>query len=144
MRPRQWLPSGDDRRYMLFAIGRFMRVSVPLLCSIGFTCWSCCFGQRTLSLSSASAEPGAPVTLNISLNTAYPGRSSALQWTINAPAGDIASMNTAAGPVAQSAQKSLYCENQTCLLVGINTNALSDGVVATVTLNLSPTATGNL
>ena len=121
-----------------------MRVSVPLLCSIGFTCWSCCFGQSTLSLSSASAEPGAPVTLNISLNTAYPGRSSALQWTINAPAGDIASMNTAAGPVAQSAQKSLYCENQTCLLVGINTNALSDGVVATVTLKLSPTATGNL
>jgi hypothetical protein len=49
-----------------------------------------------------------------------------------------------AGPAAASAQKALYCANQTCLLTGINSNTLSTGVVAIVTLKLSPTATGNL
>ncbi len=106
-------------------------------------CWSC-LGQSVLSLSSAPAEPGAPVTLNLSLNTAYPGKSAGLQWTLNAPAGDVASLTTTVGPAATSADKSLYCANQTCLLVGINAIPLSNGVVATVTLTLSPTATGNL
>ncbi len=82
--------------------------------------------------------------MNISLNTAYPGRSAALQWTLNSPAGDVASYSIAAGPAAASAEKSLQCVNQTCLLAGINTFALSSGVVATVTLTLAPNATGNL
>ena len=50
----------------------------------------------------------------------------------------------AAGPAAASAQKSLYCAGQTCLLAGINSNPLGNGVVAVVTLMLSPTAAGNL
>lgn len=114
------------------------------LLALGLLCWSCCFGQSVLNLSSASAERGAPVTLNISLTTAYPGRSAGLQWTLNAPAGDVTSFTTAAGPAATWAQKSLYCANQICLLAGINSIPLYDGVVATVTLTLSPTATGNL
>jgi len=84
------------------------------------------------------------VTLNISLDTAHPGETAGLQWTLNSPAGGVASFNTAVGPAAAAAQKSLYCANTTCLLAGINSIPLSNGVIATVTLTLSPTATGNL
>jgi hypothetical protein len=82
--------------------------------------------------------------LNISLQTAYPGKSAGLQWTLESPTSDVASFSIAAGPAAASAQKSVYCSGQTCLLTGINANPLSNGVVAVVTLTLSPTATGNL
>jgi hypothetical protein len=121
-----------------------MPVTTRFICAIGLFSWSSCSGQSILSLSSAPAEPGGQVTLNISLNTAYPGKSAGLQWTLNSPAGEVASFNTVAGPAAASAEKSLYCAAQTCLLAGINSLPLGNGVVATVILNLSPTATGNL
>jgi Bacterial Ig-like domain (group 2) len=121
-----------------------MLVGARFLYVLALLCSSCCFGQSVLSLSSASGEPGGPVTLNISFDTAYPGKSAALQWTLNSPAGEVASFNVVAGPAAESAQKSLYCVDQTCLLAGINSYPLGNGVIATVTLNLSSTATGNL
>ena len=95
-------------------------------------------------MSSASGAPGGQVTLNLTLNTAYPGTSQGLEWTLNSPSPEIASVTTTAGPAAVAAQKSLYCANQTCLLAGLNSSPLSDGVVATVTLTLSAAATGNL
>jgi hypothetical protein len=121
-----------------------MLVSTRLICAVGFLCWSHGFGQSVLSLSSASGAPGGSVTLNVSLNTGYPGNSAGLQWTLNAPTPDVASFTTVASPGAVSAQKSLYCANQICLLVGLNSTPLSNGVVAIITLTLSPTASGNL
>jgi hypothetical protein len=121
-----------------------MLVSAQFLLALGLVYGSSCFGQSVLSLSSASGEPGGPVTLDISLDTTYPGKLAALQWTLNSPSDDVESFNTVAGPAAASAQKALYCANQTCLLTGINSNTFSTGVVAIVTLKLSPTATGNL
>ena len=82
--------------------------------------------------------------MNISLNTAYPGNSAGLEWTLNSPSPEVASFTTVAGPAAVSAQKTLSCSNQTCLLTGLNSTPFVNGVVATVTLNLSPAATGNL
>ena len=119
-------------------------VATRFLSVLWLLCGSCCFGQSVLTLSSAPAVPGGQVSLNISLDTAYPGKSAGLQWTLDSPAGDVASFSTVAGPAAASAQKSLYCAAKTCLLAGINSNPLGNGVVAIVTLNLSPTATGNL
>src|SRR5690242_17005976 len=87
------------------------------------------FGQSMLSVSSASATAGSPVTLNISLNTAYPGQSEGLQWTLNVPTGDVASYSTTAGPIAGSAGKSLACNNNTCLISGMTSTALANGVV---------------
>ncbi len=112
--------------------------------TFGLLCWSHCFGQSVLSLSSGSAPRGGSVTLDISLNTAYPGSSAGLQWTLNAPGPEVISITTTAGPAAVAAQKSLYCVNQTCLLVGMNSIPFSNGVVASVTLKLSAMATGNL
>jgi hypothetical protein len=121
-----------------------MLAAKPLICAFGLLCWSRCFGQSVLSVSSGSAVPGGSVTLSISLNTVYPGNSAGLQWTLNAPSPEVASFTTTAGPAAVAAQKSLYCANQTCLLAGLNSNAFSNGVVASVKLTLSPAATGNL
>lgn len=121
-----------------------MPVATRFLVALGLLCWSCCFGQSVLSLSSALGAPGETVTLNISLDTAYPGKSAGLQWTLDSPSGEVASFTAVAGPAAASAQKSLYCAGPTCLLAGINSNPLGNGVVAVVTLTLSPTATGNL
>lgn len=121
-----------------------MQACTRSICVLGWFCWSCCFGQSVLSVSSASGAPGGQVTLNLTLNTAYPGSSEGLEWTLNSPSPEVASFTTTAGPAAVSAQKSLYCANQTCLLAGLNSSPLSDGVIATVTLTLSAGATGNL
>jgi hypothetical protein len=124
--------------------------------ALGLVCSGLSFGQSILSLSSGSGAPCSSVTLNISLDTAYPESSAGLQWTLNAPSPEVTSFRTTVGPGALAAQKSLYCANQTCLLVGLpqvhlpwrpegaTSIPLSNGVVASVTLTLSPTATGNL
>ena len=102
------------------------------------------FGQSVLSVSSASAAPGGQATVQISLNTAYPGNSEGLQWTLNAPSGSVTSYTTTAGPAAIAANKSLSCANNTCLLTAMNSTSFASGVVASVTLNLSSSASGNL
>ena len=132
-----------------------MIVRSSLIWAWGLACSGLSLGQSVLSLSSGSAAPCGSVTLDISLNTAYPGSSSGLQWTLNLPSPEIASFTTTAGPAALVADKSLYCARQTCLLAGLpqvqrprrrgtNSIPLSNGVVASVTLTLSPTASGNL
>jgi len=125
-----------------------MLAATRFIFALGLFGGSFCLGQSVLSVSSASGIPGGPVTLNLSLNTAYPGSSAGLQWTLNWPASEVASFNMAASPAAVSANKALYCANQTCLLAGVNSagitsTPLSSGVVATLTLQLSPTASGN-
>ncbi len=121
-----------------------MPLATRFLCALGLISWSGCFAQSVLSISSVSGAPGERVTLNISLDTGYPGKSAGLQWTLDSPTGEVTSFTTVAGPAAASAQKALYCADQTCLLAGINSNPLGNGVVAVVTLTLSPNATGNL
>lgn len=121
-----------------------MPSGIRLISALVLFCWSSCFGQSVLSVSSASGTPGGQVSLNLSINTAYSGSSAGLQWTLNAPGPEVTSFTTIAGPAAVAAQKSLYCANQICLLAGSNSNPLSDGVIATVTFTLSPEATGNL
>jgi hypothetical protein len=112
-------------------------------------------GQNILSLSSGSAAPCSSVTLDISFNATNPGSSAGLQWTLNAPSPEVVSFKTTVGPAALAAHRSLYCANQTCLLGGLpqvhrpwqpgaKSIPFSNGVVASVTLTLSPTATGNL
>ncbi len=117
---------------------------IPKAMACIFFCGSACFAQSVLSLSSASGALGSTVTLNISLDTAYPGSSAGLQWTLNAPKDEIESITTSPGPAAIAAQKSLYCANNICLLVGMNLNPLGKGVVAVVTVKLAPTASGDL
>src|ERR1035438_7470449 len=97
----------------------------------------------SLILSPASATPGAVVAVNLSLTTSTTSPAG-LQWTLNYPASSIAAVYATEGPAAISAGKSVSCAsgvgNYTCLATGINSNTIPNGVVAVISLTLSPTA----
>src|SRR4051794_11192692 len=99
-------------------------------------CSSCCFGQVSLALSSATVQPGSATTLNLTATSG--GTASAIQWTLVTTA-DVLSVQTAAGPSASAAGKTLSCNGKICLLAGGNT-AIPDGAIATVAVTLSPSA----
>jgi len=99
----------------------------------------------SLSLSSGSGKPGSVVSLNLSLGstTTQPG---AVQWTLTYPPKDFSSISVSTGAAANSASKSVTCNNNTagisnCVAYGINTNTIANGVVATVALTISSTTT---
>ena len=97
----------------------------------------------SLILAPASATPGAVVAVNLSL-TSSTTSPAGLQWTLNYPASSITAVYATEGPAAISAGKSVSCAsgvgNYTCLATGINSNTIPNGVVAVISLTLSPTA----
>ena len=99
-------------------------------------------GSTALSVSSGSATPGTTVALSIALNgtgTAPTG----LQWTLKYATADITSATIAASAASTSAGKQITCTSSAgssmCMVWGINSTAISNGVVATVTLAISAT-----
>jgi hypothetical protein len=124
-----------------------LALSSPLLRYSLIALAGCCsgFAQQTvtLSLSSGSAPPGAVVTLNLSLSGSTGDPPAALQWTLAYSPIDFSSTSVAAGPSASAAGKLVSCNNNVpgvsnCVLWGLNSSAISNGVVATVSLTVSP------
>jgi uncharacterized protein (TIGR03437 family) len=112
-----------------------------LLSSVGFA-------QNTvLSLASASGVPGSTITLDLTLGSDQAALAST-QWTLNYWPADVAAVSVAAGPSAASAGKSVWCAGGvgtlSCILAGPSLASLANGVVARVTVDLSPTTTGAL
>src|SRR5262249_9781041 len=68
----------------------------------------------------------------------------AAQWTLSYAPGDVVSVNVAPGTVLAAAGKTVSCASKTgstrCLAVGTNTTAIGNGVIAVVTVKLSPSA----
>src|ERR1017187_5496109 len=97
--------------------------------------------QTSLALSSAIATPGGTAALNLSLSSPPSSPLVAVQWTFNYPAASVASLTAAAGPALSSAGKTLSCAggagSYTCAAWGLNSSAISDGVVATLSVTLS-------
>lgn len=104
------------------------------------------FGQIALGLSSASAAPGSTVTLNVSLSSAAGSAPAGLQWTFTYSDALVATVSAQAGPAAVSAGKSISCSGAPgayqCLIWGMNTSPIPNGVVATITLGVSGAASG--
>ena len=102
------------------------------------------FAQSSLSLSSATANPGASVTLPVSISNsgAVP---SGLQWIFSYPSAAITSIAATVGPAASAAGKSLLCAGAvgslTCLIAGFDTTGIASGVVANLQMTFSPNAT---
>jgi hypothetical protein len=100
--------------------------------------------QSVLSLSSGATTQGGTATLNLSLNAVAGSSPAALEWTFQYSSADFTAVNAVAGPAAVAAGKTINCasaaSSYTCVLWGMNTNAIANGVVATVTLNASATA----
>ena len=100
--------------------------------------------QTSLSLPSASANPGAVVSLGLTLTTAGTAPAG-LQWTLSYPATQISSVSVTSGPTATAAGKTVTCASSpgstTCILIGMNATTMSTGVAAFVNLTMAPTAT---
>ena len=120
------------------------RIAFFLFC---FLSGSLAYGQTTsLSLSSGSAVEGGSVSLNLSLS-ASGGAPAGLQWTISFVPTDATSVAVAAGTELKGAGQTLTCNSAsgsvTCLATGTTGLTISNGVVATVTVTLSPATSGS-
>ena len=98
------------------------------------------WAQSTLTLASGTATAGSTVALNLSLSSPAGSEPAALQWVLTYPSASIASISVAPGTSTTTAGKSISCAGgpaaYTCIAFGINSNTISDGVVAVVTITL--------
>ena len=105
----------------------------------------CALGQNTISLSSGSAAAGNTVSLDLSISVVPGTGPASLEWTYSYSTADLALVNVAAGPAAVAAGKSVSCNSSPgsyrCLLFGLNSTAIGNGVGATATFTVSPTTT---
>ena len=107
---------------------------------------SSAFGQSaSLALTSATTTSGGNASLNLSLTAPAGGGPAAIQWAFTYAASDIAAISATAGTAATAAGKSISCSRSAgsylCLVSGVNSNVISNGVVATVSVTLSATVT---
>jgi hypothetical protein len=121
------------------ARARWSRLSLlaVALCRIGF-------GQSAaLSLSPGSGNAGSTINLNLSLN-ASGAQPAALQWTLNYVPTDISAVTVTATGAATAASKSIVCNPTTgslsCVLFGMNSTVMANGVIGTVAVTISPAA----
>ena len=96
----------------------------------------------TLGLASGAGSPGTLVALNVSLNAAIGNQPAGVQWSLNYSGADFSSVGFAAGGAATAAGKSISCNSgsgtATCVVWGINSTLIQNGVVATITFTISP------
>jgi Domain of unknown function (DUF4082) len=94
--------------------------------------------QSSLFLSPASALSGAPGSLALSLSAPAGSAPAALEWTLAYPSG-VTGFAVAPGPALGAAGKTLSCVGgasaYTCLASGLNSNAIGNGSVASVSFN---------
>src|ERR1035438_6121786 len=94
--------------------------------------------QTNIALSSGAVTPGGTTVLNLSITSGTASSVAAVQWTFGYPAASVGSMTASGGPALSSAGKTLSCVggvgSYTCIAWGMNSTAISDGVVATVSV----------
>src|SRR5690348_1689067 len=124
----------------------YLRLSCALFAAISCPIWS--FAQTvSLSLSTASGTPGGTVSLALSLNSGGGPQPAGVQWTMTYPALDLSVVQVTAGPSAIASGKSVFCasgaSSYTCLVVGLNTSSIPDGVVVVLLLSISTATTSS-
>src|SRR5262245_39744703 len=97
----------------------------------------------SLQVSSTTGTAGATVPLAVTLNTTSGMALAALQWDLAATPG-IQGVNITIGAFSSAAGKSLSCSGSRCIVAGLNTTTIPNGVVATLNITLSANASGNV
>ncbi len=98
---------------------------------------TCAAQSDSLSLSQSQNPTAGFVSLNVIL-TASPGaQPAAIQWTLNYPASTVVGLVAAVGPAASTAGKMVTCASNLCLLYGLDSRAIQNGVVAVLTFQLA-------
>jgi hypothetical protein len=101
--------------------------------------------EASLTLSSATALPGSPITLTLSLASPAGSEPAAVQWTLSYSPVNVASINVTAGDAAAAAGKNISCAGQAaayiCIASGMNADTIANGAVAVVSLMMTGSAT---
>jgi uncharacterized protein (TIGR03437 family) len=103
----------------------------------------------SISLSSASGAPGANVTMSVTLSSNSGTQPAALQWDLIYSPGDLTPAGTSffsTGAAALAAGKLTSCGvaapgDARCVVAGLDSTVIADGVLATVTFQISPSTT---
>lgn len=101
----------------------------------------------TFSLGSGTIDGVGAVSLPISITNKTGQLPAGLQFDVAYSAADITSVVVSLGPAAIAAQKTLNCAPQTstppsvrCIISGINTTLIQNGVIANVAMQTSMTS----
>ncbi len=98
----------------------------------------------SLTLSQASAAAGT-VSINVMLTSASGQQPAGVQWTMSYSGTDFTAIQVTAGPVAVAAGKSVTCSGTPaaygCVVLGLNDNTIANGVLAVISLAVSPNTT---
>jgi hypothetical protein len=93
-------------------------------------------GQAILALSSGAAPHGSPAALNLILTGVIKDAPASLQFKLVYVPADFSAVEVSAGPTAKEAKKSASCRpaagTLTCLIFGMNTTTIRNGIVAEV------------
>ena len=121
------------------ALRTFVAVSVALSGAL--------YGQSdTLTLSAGTSSPGA-MSMDLTLSSPPGSEPAALQWTFGY-SSDVIGVSLSGGPSSSSAGKTVTCTinngSYTCTASSLDSNIISNGVVASVTFNLIPGITSTL
>jgi hypothetical protein len=92
----------------------------------------------TLTLGPASGSPGSIVNVNISLASTSGAQPSALSWTLGYPTADVTGVTWTVGAAGAAAGKSIGCSGSSCVLFGLNTNPIPNGIVAVASVQIAP------
>ncbi len=94
-----------------------------------------------LSISSISGASGDTVALDLSIASTGGDQCTDIQWTLSYNS-DLILTGVDLGPVGVAAVKILSRNLDLCLVYGLNTTAIADGVLATLTFRISPFLVG--
>jgi hypothetical protein len=104
----------------------------------------CALAQSVgISAAPASGARGGLASFPLSVTATGGAQPVALQWTIRYSASDVSSLSLTIAGTAAVASKTLACAqtagSMTCLIYGMNTTTIADGVIAQVVVGLSAT-----
>jgi len=114
----------------------FLRVSyIGVVGLLG--CCAIAAGQSvTLSLGVGQKTGDGSVAIPINLVSVGGAQTAAVQWSLSY-SSDLTGVAFAVGTATANAGKSLVCNGNTCLIYGLNSTSITDGVVATATFQIS-------
>lgn len=111
------------------SLGLICRLSVAVACgAVALQAQSC------LVLSQPIDKADGTTTLEVSLYSPTGTRPVAIQWTMQAPAGNVSTVAMEDGPILAAAGKTVICSGEAgsyqCLATGANMKAIGNGLIA--------------
>jgi hypothetical protein len=106
--------------------------------------------QSTLTLAPASGPSGGSAAMDFSLSSVAASAPAAIKWSFGYSTLSLPGFSIAPGPAAIAAGKTILCGTPgtpitaavICVLYGLTTDVVQDGVIAKATFTIAPTATG--